>query len=266
MNRILDALRTPSAMLVALLLALVAQLEHTAQVFMQTVNATGDGAQVHAYAFAIAVETAVLLFVLHGHKRISYGFAVATFATNLSYYAMHGVDLTSITGAPAWLMAGLLPAAIVGYSHTIADTPEGKHAAKPAAATQRRRWQFWRKPLESPTTATVGTGTTNAPTATPAQSGGHSEGAGVVALPAEQASETSAAPEGARQVKATKKPVKKAKATQRPTPDQRRNQIAEWQLQSPQQVMDAFGVGKRTADEDLAWVRKNAMNTNGVAK
>jgi hypothetical protein len=123
MTRILTILRTPGAMLAALALALVAQLEHTAQVFMQVVHASGDGAQVHAYAFAIAVETAVLLFVLHGHKRISYGFAIATFATNLSYYAMHGVDLTSIAGAPAWLMAGLLPAAIVGYSHTIADTP-----------------------------------------------------------------------------------------------------------------------------------------------
>ena len=69
MNKILDALRTPSAMLVALLLALVAQLEHTAQVFMQVVHASGDGAQVHAYAFAIAVETAVLLFVLHGDRK-----------------------------------------------------------------------------------------------------------------------------------------------------------------------------------------------------
>ena len=184
MNKILDALRTPSAMLVALLLALVAQLEHTAQVFMQVVHASGDGAQVHAYAFAIAVETAVLLFVLHGHKRISYGFAIATFATNLSYYAMHGVDLTSIAGAPAWLMAGLLPAAIVGYSHTIADTPNAPATHAPAKPITRRRWQFWRKPTETPTANATANTTTSAPIATPSESGGHSEA--VSATPAPQ--------------------------------------------------------------------------------
>lgn len=183
MNKILDALRTPSAMLVALLLALVAQLEHTAQVFMQVVHASGDGAQVHAYAFAIAVETAVLLFVLHGHKRISYGFAIATFATNLSYYAMHGVDLTSIAGAPAWLMAGLLPAAIVGYSHTIADTPNTTATTTPAKPATRRRWQFWRKPTETPTANTTANTTTPTPIAPPSESGGHSEGAAQTSTP-----------------------------------------------------------------------------------
>jgi len=197
MNKILDALRTPSAMLVALLLALVAQLEHTAQVFMQVVHASGDGAQVHAYAFAIAVETAVLLFVLHGHKRISYGFAIATFATNLSYYAMHGVDLTSIAGAPAWLMAGLLPAAIVGYSHTIADTPNTTATTTPAKPATRRRWQFWRKPTETPTANATANTTTPTPVAPPSESGGHSEAVSATSAPAEQTGATSGQPEGA---------------------------------------------------------------------
>jgi hypothetical protein len=179
MNRILNALRTPSAMLAALVLALIAQLEHTAQVFMQVVSATGDGAQVHAYAFAIAVETAVLLFVLHGHKRISYGFAIATFATNLSYYAMHGVDLTSIVGAPAWLMAGLLPAAIVGYSHTIADAPAAATPAKAQTEPGRDWWRFWRKPLETSVESPVPIDTTIAPIVQPVASGGHSEGGSV---------------------------------------------------------------------------------------
>jgi len=170
-------------MLVALLLALVAQLEHTAQVFMQVVHASGDGAQVHAYAFAIAVETAVLLFVLHGHKRISYGFAIATFATNLSYYAMHGVDLTSIAGAPAWLMAGLLPAAIVGYSHTIADTPNAPATHAPAKPITRRRWQFWRKPTGAAAANTTANTTTPTPIAPPSESGGHSEGAAQTSTP-----------------------------------------------------------------------------------
>ena len=145
MNKILDALRTPVAMLLALVLALVAQLEHTAQVFMQVVDAHGIYAQVHSYAFAVAVETAVLLFVLAGHRRISYGFAIATALTNLSYYAMQGVDLLSVHGAPAWLMSLLLPAAIVGYSHTIADAPRGgdlpeySHAMPPEGTKEPRK-------------------------------------------------------------------------------------------------------------------------------
>ena len=125
MTRILTLLRSPGAMLIALVAALAAQAEHTAQVFSMVVQAQGIFATLHAYAFACAVEIAVLLFVLAGHRRISYGFALATFATNLSYYAMHDVPLLSLAGAPAWLMSLLLPAAIVGYSHTIAETPQG---------------------------------------------------------------------------------------------------------------------------------------------
>ena len=152
MNRILDALRTPVAMLLALVLALVAQLEHTAQVFMQVVDAHGIYAQVHAYAFAVAVETAVLLFVLAGHRRISYGFAIATALTNLSYYAMQGVDLLSVQGAPAWLMSLLLPAAIVGYSHTIADAPQHEKPAKPATTNMQPV-----EPAKAPVALPVGT-------------------------------------------------------------------------------------------------------------
>jgi len=194
LNKILDALRTPSAMLVALLLALVAQLEHTAQVFSQVVNAQGAYATVHAYAFAIAVETAVLLFVLHEHRRISYMFAVATFATNLSYYAMHSVDLLGIAGAPAWLMAGLLPACIVGYSHVIAQptqpaTPDATPAKAPA-----RHWRFWRKPVEIAPTLNGATSTTQEPVALPVGTLTAQDATDAAAQPAAEAPKTTPAP------------------------------------------------------------------------
>jgi len=177
-------------MLVALLLALVAQLEHTAQVFSQVVNAQGAYATVHAYAFAIAVETAVLLFVLHEHRRISYMFAVATFATNLSYYAMHSVDLLGIAGAPAWLMAGLLPACIVGYSHVIAQptqpaTPDATPAKAPA-----RHWRFWRKPVEIAPTLNGATSTTQEPVALPVGTLGHQDDNDATAQPAAESPKT----------------------------------------------------------------------------
>ena len=143
MTQILAALRSPGMMLLALVLALFAQGEHTAQVFASFSHPT-NGPQLLAYAFAGAVEVAVLLFVMNGHKTISYIFAGATFATNLVYYAIGGIDLLSVQLAPVLLLSALLPGVIVGYSHTIAATG----ATETRAATQPRalRWQFWRKP------------------------------------------------------------------------------------------------------------------------
>lgn len=141
MTTILNALRSPGMMLLALVLALFAQGEHTAQVFASFSHPV-DGTELLAYAFAGAVEVAVLLFVMNGHKTISYIFAGATFATNLVYYAIGGTDLLSVAILPVLLLSALLPGVIVGYSHTIAaqgTTPD-------ADATPRRvQWQFWRK-------------------------------------------------------------------------------------------------------------------------
>ena len=223
MTKLLDTLRTPGAMLAALVLALVAQLEHTAQVFLQVVGAQGVYAQLHAYAFALAVETAVLLFVLAGHKRISYGFALATFATNLSYYAMHDVALLSIAGAPAVLMSLLLPCAIVGYSHTIAETPqEAPEAPKSSTATQ---------PLSQPV-------------ALPDAILSHQDASAPPADPAPETPQTDVL-----------EPL---------TPAQRRAHIAEQELFNPAQVAAQFGVSLRTAQTDIAQVRKALRQTNGA--
>ena len=142
-------------MLVALVLALFAQGEHTAQVFA-SFSHPADGAQPLAYAFAGAVEVAVLLFVMNGHKTISYIFAAATFATNLVYYAIGGVDLLSVALLPVLLLSALLPGVIVGYSHTIAATG---NAVPPVPMQHNARrvwhWQFWRNattPEASPAT------------------------------------------------------------------------------------------------------------------
>lgn len=211
MTKILDTLRTPGAMLVALMLALAAQLGHTAQVFSMAVGASGWGADLHAYAFAAAVEVAVLLFVLAGHQRISAGFAVATFATNLSYYAMHNVPLLSIAGAPAWLMSLLLPACIIGYSHTIAETPQAAHAV-----------------------------------ALPSAISGHQDASEPVADHAPEQAQTDALA-----------PL---------TPAQRREHIREQEITDAAQVAAQFGISLRTAQMDIAQVRKAMTQTNGKAQ
>ena len=162
MTQILALLRSPGAMLLALVLALFAQGEHTAQVFANFSHRAGDTEPL-AYAFAAAVEVAVLLFVMNGHKTISYIFAGATFATNLVYYAIGGIDLLSVAVLPVLLLSALLPGVIVGYSHTIAAT--GVAPAAPAATPRRNWWQWWRKDA-APATVQATSVVATAPAAT----------------------------------------------------------------------------------------------------
>ena len=241
MNKILDALRSPGAMMVALVLALVAQGEHTAQVFAFFSHSNGQGAQPLAYAFAAAVEVAVLLFVLRGHKYISYAFAVATLCTNIVYYAIGGIDLLSVAIAPVLLLSALLPGVIVGYSHTIAETPHGAAApTAPAKATTRRRWQFWRKPLETPAEFPTPVDTTPAPIVAPAPAQSHSEGASKSAKPRKpaKAGKTVVSPE-------MKEIILNAVANGATVPD----------------VASEFSVSPNTV---RSWIARAPKQTNGV--
>lgn len=257
---------SPLFMMAALGLALLAQGKHTADVFaFWSHRGTPDWL---FYAFAGGVEIAVFIFVLHDHKRTSYAFAVGAFATNVVYYAIGGANLLSAELAPVLLLSVLLPGVIVGYSHTIAEAKTTGAAAKPAQPAKEREhwWQFWRpRPV-----ATAATNTPQAARQTSPESTGGMKTATINTQ--SEIDAPSASPVGTAQ--AQDDGVEPDPATDG-TPDrmtpaqrkaQRRNQIAEWQLQSPKQVMDAFGVGKRTADEDLAWVRKSALHRNGVAK
>ncbi len=65
-------------------------------------------------------------------------------------------------------------------------------------------------------------------------------------------------------VPAKSEPAEQAQDGDKLTPAQRRAQILSAGLQTPDEVIAMFGVGKRTADGDLAWVRKNLLQTNGT--
>lgn len=246
MNRILTVLRTPGAMLAALVLALIAQLEHTAQVFMLVVGATGWQAQLHAYSFALAVETAVLLFVLAGHKRISYAFAVATFATNLSYYAMAGVDLLSVQGAPAWLMSLLLPAAIMGYSHTIAERGD----SRPHTSTTM--------PLETPVARSEGMTGHSSETVTTADDATEAQ---IDTVPPVVVLTPTVAPAPARK----RAPVVRKRKVAKLNATQRRDEIARLDIEDVSAIVAQFGVSPRTAQNDIAAVRAATLAQNGSA-
>lgn len=122
-NKILDALKSPNATLGVLALALVAQMPHAADVFRLIVHGSDLPATLHSYTFAIALELAVLLFVVQNRSAESYGFAGVSIAMNLSYYHLHDVQLFTLAALPALLVSVALPVAIARYSHAVAVAP-----------------------------------------------------------------------------------------------------------------------------------------------
>lgn len=245
MTKILNSLRSPGAMMIALVLALFPQGEHTAQVFMFFSHDASANAQLFAYAFAAAVEVAVLLFVLAGHKGISYTFAAASFATNMVYYAIGGVALLSAAVWPVLLLSALLPGCIMGYSHTIASHTTAT-PAQPPAQSPRRTWRWWRK-------SDATDATTNASDTQPAQPGAAIAQPG--AIPAPQPAQ----PDASDTQPAQPAPQPDAK----PTKAQRLAQIESAELFDPAQVSAQFNVSRRTAQLDIAQVRAGMTQSNG---
>lgn len=149
-------LRTPTATLIVLCSALLAQLPHAADVFRLIVMGDGVWPVLHSYTYAVALELAVLLFVVQRRNVESYLFAAVSILVNLSYYYLHGVALFTVAALPAWLVSIALPAAIAQYSHLIAAatvqpaTP-ATQPAQPAAPPRTWRWRFWRDAATSAT-------------------------------------------------------------------------------------------------------------------
>ena len=130
MNLFDKLLRSRAATTIFLLAAIGAQTPHAAYVFYTTAN----DSRFTAWLAAFALESAVLHFVLHGQRKVSYLFASVSVAMNLAYYRMHGVDIFALEGATAWLLAIALPVAIAFYSHSIAENAEAiAEETKPAS-------------------------------------------------------------------------------------------------------------------------------------
>ena len=139
-DRAIAWLRTPIATLIVLIAALLAQLPHAADVFRLVVHGDGIWQVLHSYSYAIALELAVLLFVVQRRNVESYLFAAVSVCVNLAYYALHGVNLFTVAALPAWLISIALPAAIARYSHLIVDAAHvAPDPAQDATPTVQRR-------------------------------------------------------------------------------------------------------------------------------
>ena len=120
-------LRSDGAVLLALALALGAQVPHAASVFARLATDGGRLGMLHAAVYALALELAVLLFVMRGKRRTSVAFAFVSVLVNLAYY-FPGYEI-----AAAVLVSVALPGAIALYSH------ETAHADAPAVAHDARK-------------------------------------------------------------------------------------------------------------------------------
>lgn len=140
-NRILVALKSSNATLFVLALALAAQIPHAADVFRLIVHGDGWLPVAHSYGYAVALELAVLLFVVQSRHTESYGFAVVSVCINLSYYYLHSVALFSPAALPAWLISVALPIAIARYSHAVVEPVQALPDRQPSAQRKAKAVQ-----------------------------------------------------------------------------------------------------------------------------
>ena len=231
---IITALRTPVATLAVLVAALLAQLPHAADVFRLVVHGSGWWQIAHSYSYAIALELAVLLFVVQRRNVESYLFAFVSICVNLAYYSLHGVNLFSVEALPAWLISIALPAAIARYSHLIVD-------------------------------AGIAQDDTVADTANTAAEAPQNDAQDVDTIVAESSQTDATRTPQTATVTPRKRTTKRRKATKL-TPEQRRAQIAESGIDNAAEVAAQFQVSMRTAQADIAATRSAMMSTNGGAK
>lgn len=134
-----------NATLTLVLLALLAQLPHTAALVHRLAPvSTTDELRIawflswlHAYIYAIALEGGILLLVVRGRHVWSWVFAGASVLVNIGYYWQSGWTIDAITDdmLRAGLVSLMLPLAIALYSHEIAgpETQSGERQPHPKA-------------------------------------------------------------------------------------------------------------------------------------
>jgi hypothetical protein len=96
MKKIIDFLKSETLVFLTLVFVLVAQIIHTMYIFerirVADMSFTLGEWKItafnwtHALIFAVAIESAILMFILNGKRLPSKIYAVASFATNVLYY------------------------------------------------------------------------------------------------------------------------------------------------------------------------------------
>jgi hypothetical protein len=131
----ISVLRSQYAVLTVLVIALVAQMPHAQHVFYLRGHDMGWASWLQSWGFAIALEVAVLVFVVRGNVRASWGFATFSIAINLAYYAQTTGSAWYMSVID-WLLSVGLPVAIALYSHEVSEPQATGEDATTAAAQE----------------------------------------------------------------------------------------------------------------------------------
>lgn len=123
----IELLKSQNAVIIVLVVALLAQMPHAEAVFYDHGQAHDWLGRVASIFAAIALELAVLVFVVRGSIFASWGFAAFSVAINLVYY--YRADASWADLAPTILLSAGLPIAIALYSHEVADPVHGALAS-----------------------------------------------------------------------------------------------------------------------------------------
>jgi len=146
--KIADRLGGKNAVIIVLVLALLAQMPHAQYVFFSNSHDASWFSWFQSWGAAVALEVAVLVFVIRSNTRVSWGFAAFSILINLMYY----YDVPHI--APLLLAAGL-PVAIALYSHEVAAHQHSSNEADEKASSQPKIVQRHKPAAQSQVIPTV---------------------------------------------------------------------------------------------------------------
>lgn len=142
MKKLLEYIRGIHGIALASFLSLFVMIFHSAWVYEALTHYTDWKwlSLLQAGAFAIAVDMAVLIFVLRGRKRLSMVFSILQIGMNLMYYYSH-VE-SGFEWFTAMFISVVLPLAIAAFSHEIAtDRLDDEE--------EKRDWQVFQNDLKT---------------------------------------------------------------------------------------------------------------------
>lgn len=146
MKKLLEYIRGIHGIAIASFLSLFVMIFHSAWVYEALTHYTDWKwlSLLQAGAFAIAVDMAVLIFVLRGRKRLSMVFSILQIGMNLMYYYSH-VE-SGFEWFTAMFISVVLPLAIAAFSHEIAtdrlDSEEEKRDSQLDTLTETQKTTY----------------------------------------------------------------------------------------------------------------------------
>jgi hypothetical protein len=145
-KKLLEYIRGIHGIAIASFLSLFVMIFHSAWVYEALTHYTDWKwlSLLQAGAFAIAVDMAVLIFVLRGRKRLSMVFSILQIGMNLMYYYSH-VE-SGFEWFTAMFISVVLPLAIAAFSHEIAtdrlDSEEEKRDSQLDTLTETQKTTY----------------------------------------------------------------------------------------------------------------------------